>query len=128
MAAVTPLMHVPLGQIADIKFVKGPTAIKSEEGLLVSYVFVDFSGRDVGATWTKPSQGGLPKIPEGYRLQWSGEYDISSRPGEVEDCHPAHAPHHLCPHLFQYRSTAKTLFVLLACPFPSWGPSGFSTF
>ena len=40
--------QVPLGQVAEIRTVKGPTAIKSEEGLLSAYVFVDFSGRDVG--------------------------------------------------------------------------------
>ena len=40
--------NVPLGQLAEIKIIKGPTAIKSEEGLLSLYVFVDFGGRDVG--------------------------------------------------------------------------------
>ena len=39
---------VPLEQLADIKIVRGPTSIKSEEGLLSSYVFIDFAGRDVG--------------------------------------------------------------------------------
>ena len=38
----------PAGQVADIKIVRGPTSIKSEEGLLSLYVFVDFAGRDVG--------------------------------------------------------------------------------
>jgi len=38
---------VPLAQVADIKIVRGPTDIKSEEGELAAYVFVDFSGRDV---------------------------------------------------------------------------------
>ena len=47
-AAAGQSSRVPLGQVADIKIVKGPTAIKSEEGLLSLYVFVDFSGRDVG--------------------------------------------------------------------------------
>ena len=48
LSATPAMVRVPLGELADIRVVKGPTAIKSEEGLLVSYVFVDFSGEDVG--------------------------------------------------------------------------------
>ena len=48
MGAAAGSAQVPLGQLADIKIVKGPTAIKSEEGLLTAYVYIDFSGRDVG--------------------------------------------------------------------------------
>ena len=68
--------RVPLAQLADIKVVRGPTNIKSEEGLLAAYVYVDFSGRDVGGyvNEAKKSVASL-KIPEGYRLEWSGEYE-----------------------------------------------------
>jgi len=33
---------IPLGELADIKFARGPTVIKSEEGLLTAYVYIDF--------------------------------------------------------------------------------------
>ena len=56
MPSTRNILQVPLGELADIRIVKGPTAIKSEAGLLTSYVFVDFSGRDVGGTSTKPRQ------------------------------------------------------------------------
>ncbi len=54
----------------------GTHRIKSEEGLLSSYVFVDFAGRDVGGyvDEAKKNVASL-KIPEGYRLEWSGEYE-----------------------------------------------------
>jgi len=70
------LAQVPLGELADIKIVRGPTAIKSEAGLLASYVFVDFTGRDVGGyvEEAKKRVSSL-KIPPGYRLEWSGEYE-----------------------------------------------------
>lgn len=70
------LLQIPLGQLADISVVRGPTAIKSEQGLLASYVFIDFSGRDVGGyvEEAKKKVASL-KIPEGYRLEWSGEYE-----------------------------------------------------
>lgn len=69
-------LQVPIGELADINIVKGPTTIKSEEGLLTSYVFIDFSGRDVGGYVedAKKKVSSL-KIPAGYRLEWSGEYE-----------------------------------------------------
>ena len=50
--------------------------IKSEEGLLTAYVYIDFSGRDVGGyvEEAKEKVSSL-KLPSGYRLQWSGEYE-----------------------------------------------------
>ena len=70
------LLQLPLGQLADISVVKGPTAIKSEQGLLASYVYVDFSGRDVGGYVEEAKKKvASVKLPEGYRLEWSGEYE-----------------------------------------------------
>ncbi|MGO9612502.1 MAG: efflux RND transporter permease subunit [Dissulfurispiraceae bacterium] len=70
------IMQIPLGELADIKIVRGPTAIKSEEGLLTSYVYIDFAGRDVGSYVNDAKQKVASlKIPAGYRLEWSGEYE-----------------------------------------------------
>ena len=46
----------PLGELAEIKMVKGPTVIKSEEGLLTAYVYIDFSGSDIGGYVEKAKQ------------------------------------------------------------------------
>ena len=40
--------QVPLAQVADIRTVTGPSMIRNENGLLVGYVYVDITGRDVG--------------------------------------------------------------------------------
>jgi copper/silver efflux system protein len=70
------VLQLPLGQLADINVVKGPTAIKSEQGLLTSYVYVDFSGRDIGGYVEEAKKRvASVKLPEGYRLEWSGEYE-----------------------------------------------------
>ncbi len=70
------IVKVPLGELADIKVVKGPTAIKSEEGLLAAYVYIDFSGRDIGGYVQEAKERVADlKIPDGYRLEWSGEYE-----------------------------------------------------
>jgi Cu(I)/Ag(I) efflux system membrane protein CusA/SilA len=70
------LLQVPLGALADIRIVKGPPMIKSEAGLLASYVYIDFFGRDVGGFVEEAKQRVASlKIPQGYRLEWSGEYE-----------------------------------------------------
>jgi Cu(I)/Ag(I) efflux system membrane protein CusA/SilA len=127
MGAVKPMMQVPLGQLAEIKFVKGPTAIKSEEGLLVSYVFIDFSGRDVGGyvDEAKAKVASL-KIPEGYRLQWSGEYEYLITTHErLKIVIPLTLLIIFVLIYFNTKSTAKTLIVLLAVPFSLVGSFWF---
>jgi Cu(I)/Ag(I) efflux system membrane protein CusA/SilA len=114
----SPLL-VPLGELADIKVVKGPTVIKSEEGLLTSYVFVDFSGRDVGGyvDEAKKRVASL-KIPDGYRLSWSGEYEYIMKTHErLKLVIPFTLLIIFILIYFNTRSVAKTMFVLLAVPF-----------
>ena len=111
--------QVPLGQVADIQIVKGPTAIKSEEGLLSLYVFVDFSGRDVGGyvEEAKKKVASL-KIPEGYRLEWSGEYEYLIKTEErLKLVIPLTLLIIFVLIFFNTKSVTKTLIVLLAVPF-----------
>ena len=101
------------------EFVKGPTAIKSEEGLLVSYVYIDFSGRDVGGyvDEAKAKVASL-KIPEGYRLEWSGEYEyLVSTHERLKMVIPLTLLIIFVLIYLNTRSTTKTLIVLLAVPF-----------
>ncbi|MBA4394707.1 MAG: CusA/CzcA family heavy metal efflux RND transporter, partial [Desulfobacca sp.] len=110
---------VPLGQVADFKIVKGPTAIKSEEGLLSLYVFVDFSGRDVGGyvQEAKKKVASL-KIPAGYRLEWSGEYEYLIKTEErLKLVIPLTLLIIFVLIFFNTKSVTKTLIILLAVPF-----------
>ena len=111
--------QIPLGQIADIEIIKGPTQIKSEEGLLTSYVYIDFSGRDVGG-YIKEAKQRLAslKIPEGYRLEWSGEYEYMMRTHErLKIVIPLTILVIFVLIYFNTRSITKTIIVLLAVPF-----------
>ncbi|MFA4917821.1 MAG: CusA/CzcA family heavy metal efflux RND transporter [Thermodesulfovibrionales bacterium] len=121
------MLQVPLGQIADINIVKGPTAIKSEEGLLSSYVFVDFSGRDIGGYVedAKKKVSSL-KIPEGYRLEWSGEYEYLVKTQERLRIVIPLTIFIICFLIyFNTKSLAKTLIILLAVPFSLAGSFWF---
>ena len=119
MPVQTNIRQVPLGEIADIRVVKGPTVIKSEEGLLASYVYVDFAGRDVGGYVkdAKARVAGL-KIPPGYRLEWSGEYEYMVKTYEgLKMVIPLTLLIIFTLIYFNTRSVTKTAIVLLAVPF-----------
>jgi len=112
-------LQVPLGEVAEFRIVKGPTAIKSEEGLLTSYVFVDFSGRDVGGYVEEAKKKAATlKIPEGYRLTWSGEYEYLVKTHErLKMVIPLTLLIIFVLIYLNTRSTVKTMIVLLAVPF-----------
>ena len=113
------IVQVPLGELADIRIVKGPTAIKSEEGLLTSYVYVDYSGGDVGGYVDQArSKVSSLKIPDGYRLEWSGEYQyIQSTHEKLKVVIPFTLLIIFVLLYLNTKSAAKTFFVLLAVPF-----------
>jgi Cu(I)/Ag(I) efflux system membrane protein CusA/SilA len=119
MSAIRNILQVPLGELVDIRIVKGPTAIKSEEGMLAAYVYVDFSGRDVGGyvDEAKARVADL-KIPEGYRLTWSGEYENLVRTHErLKLVIPLTLLIIVILIYFNTKSATKTAIVLLAVPF-----------
>ncbi|MBI3601987.1 MAG: efflux RND transporter permease subunit [Candidatus Omnitrophica bacterium] len=70
-------MQVPLGQIADIVMRTGPSMIRDENGLMSGYVYVDVAGRDIG-TYVEEARAKVAsqlKLPQGYNLIWSGQYE-----------------------------------------------------
>jgi Cu(I)/Ag(I) efflux system membrane protein CusA/SilA len=74
-------MQVPLTQVADIGFAPGPPMIRSENGYLNDLVSIDVRGRDVGG-YVAEAKGIVArevKIPAGYRLEWSGQYEALER-------------------------------------------------
>jgi Cu(I)/Ag(I) efflux system membrane protein CusA/SilA len=74
-------MQVPLAQVADIGFAPGAPMIRSENGYLNDLVSIDVRGRDVGG-YVAEAKGIVARevrIPAGYRLEWSGQYEALER-------------------------------------------------
>ncbi len=114
------IAHIPLGELADIGIVKGPTQIKSEEGLLANYVYIDFSGSDVGGYVEKAKKkvASMVRVPSGYRLQWSGEYEYLEKTKErLKLVIPLTLLIIFVLIYFNTKSVTKTMIVLLAVPF-----------
>ncbi|MCA1619506.1 MAG: CusA/CzcA family heavy metal efflux RND transporter [Acidobacteria bacterium] len=72
---------VPLGQLADISTVEGPSMIQSENGLLRGTVLLSVRGRDIGGfvEEAKETIARRVRMPAGYYFQWSGQYENQER-------------------------------------------------
>jgi Cu(I)/Ag(I) efflux system membrane protein CusA/SilA len=69
--------QVPMAELATISVHSGPAMIRDENAMLAGYVFVDIAGRDVGSyvEEAKKVVGRDLKLPTGYSLIWSGQYE-----------------------------------------------------
>jgi Cu(I)/Ag(I) efflux system membrane protein CusA/SilA len=122
--------QVPLGQLAAIRKVNGPAMIRNENGLLAGYVYVDFdtSKEDVGGyvEKAKAAVASSVKVPPGYTLVWSGQYENMLR---VKERLKVVIPVTLVLiWLLMYantKSAMKTMIVLLAVPFSIIGAVWF---
>lgn len=69
---------IPLEAVADIKITEGPPMINSENALLRGTVLFNVRDRDLGSTVSEAQQklnSMLQKLPKGYFLEWSGQYE-----------------------------------------------------
>ena len=112
--------QIPLAQIATLTLRSGPAMIRDENGLLAGYVYVDMAGRDIGGYVTEAKQivAKQLKLPSGYSLMWSGQYENMLR---VRDRLVIVIPLTLFVIGFllymNTKSVVKTGIVLLAVPF-----------
>jgi Cu(I)/Ag(I) efflux system membrane protein CusA/SilA len=77
---------VPLSSVADIQFEDGPPMIVSENALLRGAVLFNVRDRDLGSTVQeamKALNNGMGTLPNGYYLEWSGQYENLIRSRET---------------------------------------------
>ena len=100
--------HVPIAQVAKIRYTLGPQELKSENGLLVGYVTLNTRDRDEvsvveDAERAAPGQarstrraGSRTLAPPGYYWEWSGQFENQQR--AMERLRPGPVPlvlHHV---------------------------------
>ncbi len=68
--------HVPISMLADIQYRTGPPSVRSENGKLVGFVFVDITSSDIAGYVRKASQrlGQRIQYPPGYYIEWAGQF------------------------------------------------------
>ncbi len=85
LSIVTPMgAQIPLSEVAEIKITVGPPMIKSENARLNGWIFVDIEGRDIGSYVAEAQRvvAEKVKLPAGYALNWSGQYEYMVRAKE----------------------------------------------
>ena len=111
---------IPLGQVAKIKRVVGPSEIASENGRLRVFVQANVQGRDLGG-FVKEARERIAreiKLEQGMTLEWSGQYENQLRAQRTLRI--------IVPTVFGiiflllyvvYRSAKEAAHVILAVPF-----------
>jgi len=123
-----PLMdgkiQVPLSQLAEVKLRAGPSMLRDENGMLNGYVYVDVVGRDIGSYVDEGKRvlRETVKLPAGYSLQWSGQYEAMERVREkLKVVLPLTLGLIIVLLYLNTRSMAKTTLILMAVPFSAVG-------
>jgi Cu(I)/Ag(I) efflux system membrane protein CusA/SilA len=116
--------QIPIIQVADIRIVKGPPAIKSENARKSAWVYVDISGVDVG-TYVKRAREAVRrefKLPAGYTMVWSGQYEYMLRAQKrLMLVLPVTLLIIFLLLYLNFKNVAESLFVMLCVPFALTG-------
>ena len=112
--------QIPLSQVARISFETGPPMIRSEDGRLVGFVFVDVGDRPI-ADYVEEARAAVDRqveLPPGVRLEWAGQFTYFERAKErLKVVVPVTLLIIVFLLYLNTRSLAETGIVLLAVPF-----------
>jgi Cu(I)/Ag(I) efflux system membrane protein CusA/SilA len=112
--------QIPIAEIASIRFVTGPPMIRSEDGQLVGFVFVDPGSRAIGdyVVEAKEVVARNVTLPPGVRLSWAGQFQYLERAKErLKVVVPITLVIVFALLFLNTRSLVETGIVLLAVPF-----------
>ncbi len=111
---------IPLGEVAKIERKRGATTIRTENGQLAVYIFVDIAGRDLGG-YVREAQAALAKavqLPTGYRVAWSGQFEYLERAeARLKIVVPVTLAIIFLLLYLNFRRLTETLIVMLSLPF-----------
>ncbi|MEC9368022.1 MAG: CusA/CzcA family heavy metal efflux RND transporter [Pseudomonadota bacterium] len=111
---------IPLGEVAQVKRTQGPTAIKTEDGQLAVYVFVDIRDRDLGGyvQEARAAVASQVQFPPGYYVAWSGQFEYLERAqARLAVVVPATLLIIFLLLYLNFRRMTETLIVMLSLPF-----------
>jgi Cu(I)/Ag(I) efflux system membrane protein CusA/SilA len=110
--------------LVDIRVTTGPPVIRDENGSLTGWVFVYFSGRDVGS-YVADAQKAVAEdvtLPTGCYLQWAGQYEYMQRMRQrLLLVVPLTLVIIVVMLYLNFRSVAETAIVMLSLPFAITG-------
>jgi copper/silver efflux system protein len=111
---------VPLGEVAQVKLTRGATSIRTENGQLAVYIFVDMAGRDLGGYVAEARQAvaNEVKFPPGTYVSWSGQFEYLQRAeARLKVVVPVTLLIIFLLLYLNFRALTETLIVMLSLPF-----------
>ena len=120
--------QVPLGQVAEVRFARGPSMLRSEDAVPAASIFVDVRGRDLGSYVREARRvvASVIELPEGYFLRWSGQYESLARVRErLKVVVPITLLVVFLLLYLNFRNAAESLIVMLTLPFALVGAVWF---
>ncbi|MDP1644723.1 MAG: CusA/CzcA family heavy metal efflux RND transporter [Thiobacillus sp.] len=112
--------QVPLGTLAKIGITDGPAEIKSENGRLTGYVYINMESRDLGGYVAAARQAvdSQVRLPPGYAVAWSGQYaNLQHARERLQWVIPLTLVLVLLLLYLHFRHPGKVLLVALCLPF-----------
>ncbi|HKI59557.1 MAG TPA: CusA/CzcA family heavy metal efflux RND transporter, partial [Mariprofundaceae bacterium] len=116
--------QIPLSLVADLKLRRGPPSIKTENARPNAWVYVDIKTSDIGGYVEEAKQllGEKLKIPAGYTLNWSGQFEYMERAAErLNIVVPATLLIIFMLLWLNFRNLTAPLVVMLSIPFAMTG-------
>ena len=111
---------VPLGEVAKIAPSRGPTSIRTENGQLAVYIYVDIRDRDLGG-YVADAQHAVKasiEFPAGSYVVWSGQFEYLERAAaRLKIVVPVTLSIIFLLLYLNFRSFADTMIVMLSLPF-----------
>jgi Cu(I)/Ag(I) efflux system membrane protein CusA/SilA len=111
---------VPLGEVAAIKLTRGPTTIRTENGQLAVYIFVDIRDRDLGGyvADAKAAVAANVQFSPGCYVVWSGQFEYLERAkAKLQIVVPVTLLIIFLLLYLNFRRLTETLIVMLSLPF-----------
>ena len=111
---------IPLGEVAKVQLTRGATSIRTENGQLATYIFVDINGRDLGGyvADAQKAVASTVKLPPGYSVAWSGQFEYLERAAaRMKIVVPVTLLIIFLLLFLNFRALTETLIVMLSLPF-----------
>jgi Cu(I)/Ag(I) efflux system membrane protein CusA/SilA len=112
--------QIPLSLVTDLLMRRGPPVIKTENARPNAWIYVDITTSDIGGYVEKAKAvvDAQVKLPAGYTLGWSGQFEYMERAAErLRIVVPVTLMVIFLLLFFNFRNISEPLVVMLSIPF-----------
>ncbi|GGZ15140.1 MULTISPECIES: efflux RND transporter permease subunit [Shewanella] len=112
--------YLPLRNLADIEITDGAPMLKSENGRLISWVFVDIKGTSIGEyiAAVKPILASQVQLPPRYSYSFAGQYEYMQRVADkLEQVIPMALAVIFILLMLTFNSALQASMIMLSLPF-----------